>query len=265
MPPSALAESPWWVRAFGAEYLAVYGHRDDAEAARHVRFLVEALGLPPHARVLDVACGEGRYTRVLSAAGMRVTGFDFSEELLAAAKARSPALPGMPTYVRGDMRTLPFHAQFDGVVSLFTSFGYFDEPSDDAKVLEGIERALVPGGRVLLDVMNEALLRRTLVGESEELRGHRAIRSVRRLDDTTPGGPFVRKHVVVTDGRTGATLLDVEERVRLYTADALDAALLDAGLVPTGPRHGDLEGSLFGPDSPRLVRVAQRPKGRRPA
>ena len=263
MPPSTRAESPWWVRAFGSEYLAVYGHRDDAEAARHLPFLVQALGLRPHARVLDVGCGEGRYARVLAAAGMRVTGFDYSEELLAEAYARSPALPGMPTFVRGDMRSLPFFAQFDAAVSLFSSFGYFDEPSDDAKVLEGIARALVPGGRLLVDVANGELLRRTLVSESEERRGDRLIRARRRFDDVTPGGPYVRKHVHVVDERTNATLHDVEERVRLYRADALDAALLGAGLVPTGPRHGDLDGSLFTPDSARLVRVAERPRGRR--
>ncbi len=265
MPPSTRVESPWWVRAFGSEYLAVYGHRDDAEAARHLPFLVRALGLRPHARVLDVGCGEGRYARVLSAAGMRVTGFDYSEDLLAEAYARSPALPGMPTYVRGDMRSLPFFAQFDAAVSLFSSFGYFDDPSEDAKVLEGVARALVPGGRLLIDVANGERLRRALVARSEERRGHRLIRSRRRLDDATPGGPYVRKHVEVVDERTGATLHDVEERVRLYGATALDAALEAAGLAPTGARYGDLDGSPFTLDSPRLVRVAERPRGRRPS
>lgn len=263
MPPSTPVESPWWVRAFGAEYLAVYGHRDDAEATRHVPFLRGALGLVPHARVLDVGCGEGRYARALSRAGMRVTGFDLSEELLAAARARSPGLPGAPTYVRGDMRELPFHAQFDAAVSLFSSFGYFDEASDDAKVLEGVARALVPGGRLLVDVANGERLRRMLVPASEERRGHLLVRARRRLDDTTPGGPYVRKHVALIDERTGATLHEVEERVRLYGATALDTLLEAAGLVPTGPRHGDLEGSLFTLDAPRLVRVAERPRGRR--
>ncbi len=261
MPSSpSVSSAPWWVRAFGSEYVAVYGHRDDAEARAHVPFLMSALALPPHARLLDLACGEGRYSRALSSAGYRVTGFDFSEELLDAAYHRSPALPGMPTYVRGDMRSLPFFAQFDGVVSLFTSFGYFDEPSDDAKVLEGVARALVPGGRYLIDVANAARLRRTLVAASETKQGSRTIRSTRRIDDASPGGPYVRKRVAITDDRTGAVLHDVEERVRLYGADELDATLFAAGLEPSGPRHGDFDGSLFGPDSPRLIRVARRAK-----
>lgn len=262
MPP-AVVDAPWWVTAFGSEYVAVYGHRDDAEARAHVPFLADALGLASHARVLDLACGTGRYSRALSAAGYRVTGFDFSAELLDVAYHRSPALPGMPTYIRGDMRSLPFFAQFDAVVSLFTSFGYFDEPSDDAKVLEGVARALVPGGKYLVDVAHAAWLRRTLVESSETTQGHRTIRSTRRLDDTRAGGPYVCKHVVIRDDRTDTTLLDVEERVRLYDPERLDAALAAAGLVPTGRAYGDFDGSPLGPDSPRLIRVAERPRGGR--
>ena len=265
MPPSTLVDSPWWVKAFGAEYVAVYAHRDDEEARRHVPFLVAALGIRPYARVLDLACGAGRYARALANTGLRVTGFDFSADLLDAARRRSPALPGAPMYVRGDMRSMPFFEQFDGVVSLFTSFGYFDEPSDDAKVLEGVRRALVPGGRYLIDVANAERLRRTLVSESRETQAHRTLVSTRRIDDRKPGGPYVRKRVVITDDRTGATLHDVEECVRLYGAGELDAALVAAGLSPIGPRHGDFDGSAFGPESPRLIRVAERPRtARRP-
>jgi SAM-dependent methyltransferase len=88
-----------------------------------------------------------------------VTGLDLSEDLLAEAKARSPNLPGAPTYLRSDMREIPFFEQFEAVVSLFTSFGYFDDRTDDEKVLEGAARALVPGGRLLLDLPNPAQVR----------------------------------------------------------------------------------------------------------
>lgn len=263
MPQSIVLDSPWWVKAFGAEYVAVYERRGDDEATAHMPFLIGALALKPFARVLDLACGEGRYSRAFSRAGYRVTGFDYSPELLEAAAHRSPDLPGVPTLVRGDMRTLPFFEQYDAIVMLFTSFGYFDEPSDDAKVLENVRKALVPGGRFLIDVANATWLRKTLVASDEKQQGWRTIRCTRRFDDVTPGGPYVRKHIRITDDRTGALLHEVEERVRLYGADELDAALSAAGLVPTGPRHGDFDGSPLGPDSPRLIRVAQRPKSAR--
>lgn len=262
MPPSVV-DAPWYVHAFGPLYLTVYGHRDDAEARRNAPRIARLLALRPHARVLDLACGEGRYTRAFASMGHRVTGLDLSEDLLAEARRRSPNLPGAPTYLRADMREIPFFEQFDAVVSLFTSFGYFDDPGDDEKVLAGAVRALVPGGRLLLDLPNPELVRSALVASNEEVRGTWHLRYERSMDDATPSGPYVRKRIVATDLRTGHVEGDIRERVRLYTPDALDRILGAAGLEPDGARLGDFDGTLLSPTSPRFIRVARRPLRRR--
>ncbi len=140
---------PWWTRAFERAYLTVYGHRDEEEARRFAPHVARLLGLRHSSRILDLACGEGRYSRVLASLGFRMTGVDLSATLLEEAMRASPQLPGAPTYLRCDMRDLPFESQFEGVVSIFTSFGYFDDPADDLRVLRGVHRALVPGGRLL--------------------------------------------------------------------------------------------------------------------
>lgn len=263
MPPSAVAETPhragaWWVQAFGPQYLSVYGHRDEAEATRNAPTIARLVKLKPGSRVLDIACGEGRYARALTAYGCRVTGIDLSADLLDEARRQSPLLPGTPTYLRCDMRELPFSLQFEAAVSLFTSFGYFDERTDDARVLEGIERALVPGGRFLIDFLNAVEVRAHLVAESEQVRGPFHVKLSRRIDDESPAGPFVRKHVVVTDARTGEVVSDVEERVRLYLPEELDAALLAAGLEPVDKPLGDFDGRPYSPDSPRFIRTAMK-------
>ena len=256
--PAALADSPWWVRAFGPLYLTVYGHRDDAEAARNAPRIAALLSLRPHDRVLDLACGEGRYARALAATGYRVTGVDVSHPLLEDARRRSPMLPGTPTYLKRDMRDLPFFEQFEGAVSLFTSFGYFDDAGGDLEVLDAVHRALVPGGRFLIDFLNEPQVRANLVAESVETKGHWRVEYRRRIDDAGEGGPYVRKEVVVTDLRTSDEVGRYEERVRLYTPDALDAALASTGLVPEGPRHGGFFGEPYDERAPRYVRVARR-------
>jgi len=262
MPPS-VADRPWYVHAFGPLYLTVYGHRDDAEARRNAPRISKLLSLRPRSRVLDLACGDGRYARAFSSMGHRVTGLDLSEDLLEEAKQRSPGLPGAPTYLRADMREIPFFAQFDAVLSLFTSFGYFDERVDDEKVLEGVERALVPGGRLLLDLPNPEQVRSSLVAADEQVRGHWHLRYERRWDATTAAGPYVRKRIVVTDRRTGHVEGDISERVRLYTPDEIDRALGLAGLEPEGARFGDFDGSPLTSTSPRFIRVARRPLGGR--
>jgi SAM-dependent methyltransferase len=263
MPPGPASDGAWWERAFGPAYLAAYPHRGDEEARRHAPVVASLIALRAGDRVLDLACGEGRYARALAAAGMRVTGVDLSEDLLAVARRASPSLPGAPCYLRCDMRRLPFEQQFEGAVSLFTSFGYFDRAEDDARVLEGVHRALVPGGRFLLDFLHAAAVRATLEPRGESREGPWAVHASRRLDEGAPGGPRVRKDTEVRDARTGRVVWRVEESVRLYAPEELDGMLRAAGLEPEGGPRGGLDGRPFDAASPRWVRVARRRGGAR--
>ena len=74
---------------------------------------VASLGLPPGARVLDLACGTGDLSRDLADAGYEPVGLDRSDGMLAAARTRAPL-------VRGDGEALPFpDGSLDGVVCGF--------------------------------------------------------------------------------------------------------------------------------------------------
>ncbi len=100
-------------------------------------------------RVLDVGCGTGllaaRLRREL--VGTSIVGCDFSRGMLerAARRARSPAL------VQGNAMRLPFRAaSFDAVVST-EAFHWFP---DQVAALRECCRVLVPGGRVLVSLVN---------------------------------------------------------------------------------------------------------------
>jgi SAM-dependent methyltransferase len=188
---------------------------------------------------------------------------DLSEELLEEARAASPGLPGAPTYLRWDARRLPFSRQFEGAISMFTSFGYFEDRADDVAILRGVRRALVPGGRFVLDFLNEAQVRAGLRRVSEEERDGVRVRVERRIDDAAPGGPRVYKRVHAESVSTRLVATTYEEQVRLYTPDEVDALLEEAGLAPLGVRLGGFDAAAFGPSSPRLLRVAERPGPRR--
>lgn len=104
---------------------------------------VRALRLPAHARVLDLACGTGDFSRDLVAAGHRPVGLDFSAGMLHAAHADAPL-------VRADAATLPMRrGAFDAVVCGFALRNFV---ALDAVFAE-CARGLRPGGRfAALDV-----------------------------------------------------------------------------------------------------------------
>src|SRR5215211_3125925 len=146
MPPTRRS-TEWWKSYFDDQYLLEYEPLFSLERDRHeVARLLDVMGLPSGAKLLDVPCGQGRHAHLLAEAGFNVDGLDYSPDLLALARRRGTGKA--LRYTRGDMRKLPrrWSGRFDAVLNLFTSFGFFAEPADDARVLAEFARVLAPGG-----------------------------------------------------------------------------------------------------------------------
>jgi len=144
---STRRSTEWWKSYFDDQYLLEYEPLFSLERDRHeVARVLDVMGLPSGAKILDVPCGQGRHTHLLAEAGFNVDGLDYSPDLLALARRRGTGK--VLRYTRGDMRKLPrrWSGRFDAVLNLFTSFGFFAEPADDARVLAEFARVLAPGG-----------------------------------------------------------------------------------------------------------------------
>jgi SAM-dependent methyltransferase len=127
---------------------------------QEVAALVDILGLVPGDRVLDVGCGPGRHAHALGRWGIEVVGVDISERFVEIARDGAP--PGV-TFERLDARRLAFDAEFDAAISLCQgAFGLVAGPAaegsrsldPDLDVLEGMARALRPGGRLALSAFS---------------------------------------------------------------------------------------------------------------
>lgn len=240
---------PWYVEAFRADYLSVYPHRDLASARREARYLAEH-GL--RGRVLDLCCGFGRHSLALSEIGFDVIGVDLSADLLEHARllAGSDRLSGR--LVRADARRIPLAgAAADSVVNLFSSFGYFGD-AGDRSVLDEIARVLRPEGRLVLDVMNPAMVRSSLVAESVRRASDFVIEERRTLLD---GGRRVAKDVRVS--REQGEVRTWREEVRLYESTELAQMLRERSLEILYI-HGDFDACHASPSSPRLLVHARR-------
>jgi SAM-dependent methyltransferase len=234
----------WFEEWFGEEYLALYPHRDDAEAEQAVRLVLSAAGFRPGWRVLDVACGAGRHARALRRAGARCVGLDLSATLLRIAAGVTDA-----PLVRGDMRRLPIRpGSMDLTVNLFTSFGYFDREADHAEALGEMVATVRQGGWFVIDFLNPEAVRSNLVADERVTLNGRPVEVRRQL---SADGHHVTKTIETAEGRR------FRERVRLFEPEEISGMLAAAG-VEVRRGFGDYGGAPLVATSPRTILVGQR-------
>jgi len=104
--------------------------------------VVALLDPKPSERILDLGCGDGVLTARIAACGATARGFDASPELAAAARQRGIAVD------LGDAQELPYANEFDAV---FSNAALHWMPRPGA-VIEGVRRALKPGGRFVAEM-----------------------------------------------------------------------------------------------------------------
>jgi SAM-dependent methyltransferase len=129
--------------AVAGDFDSRWGEIEDTHRAWVERFLQL---LPPAGRVLDAACGTGKYFPMVLASGRRLLGVDHAGAYLAIAATK---FPGVPTD-KHDLQDLPYHHEFDGVLCVDAM--EFVPPEDWPVVLERFHRVLRPEGWLYLTV-----------------------------------------------------------------------------------------------------------------
>jgi SAM-dependent methyltransferase len=229
----------WFQEWFGEEYLALYSYRDEHEAKQQVAFFKEHCGRV-HGPLLDLACGKGRHIAELRAEGYHAAGCDLSFILLRTGRAEYGPLP----VARADMRSLPFcSSSFAGLVSFFTSFGYFATEEENVTVVHEMARVLEKGAVFLFDYLNlhrelEKMVQRETQGEVQ----------LERWFD--PADRSFNKRITIGQKR-------YLERVRGYDLDEISMMFTAAGLAIRAV-FGDFLGAPFEMTSPRLILVGTK-------
>ncbi len=107
-------------------------------------------------RLADLGCGTGRHAIEFAARGFDVLGIDLSREMLLQLQAKSRAANVEVATLRAnlcDLGGIP-GATFDYAVLMYATLGMIPAAQDRARVLRGVRRLLVPGGRFALHVHN---------------------------------------------------------------------------------------------------------------
>jgi len=144
--------STWFREWFNSPYYhKLYFEHDEKEASAFITRLLNHLKPAPGAKLLDVACGRGRHSKLLAAKGFDVTGIDLAPSSIAIAKQQEN---GHLHFFEHDMR-LPFWINyFDYAFNFFTSFGYFRTEREHYNAIRTIAAAVRSKGTVVIDYLN---------------------------------------------------------------------------------------------------------------
>ncbi len=156
---------------------------------RDILGLLDIQGYKPK-RVLDLNCGIGRHSIELGKRGINVIGTDLSPVYIEIARKRAQKLK-IEDKVRFkvvDMRqiqsALSNEEPFDGILCLWTSFGFYDDDTND-DILRQCLKLVKPGGFFALDIVNRDWLLRNFSERSFERIKDRLILYERQFDSQT--------------------------------------------------------------------------------
>lgn len=242
------ADKEWFENWFDSRFYPIlYDNRDVEEASNFVAHLVAYLQPAPASRIVDIACGEGRFAMQLESYGHEVTGIDLSEQRIE--KAKELENDHLHFYVH-DMR-FPFYINyFDYAFNFFTSFGYFDTHRDNHMAAKSFGAALKHGGTLVVDYFNKYATESKLVPEEVISRGGYDFHIKRFVEQ----GKIV-KEITVTD-EDGEH--HYQERVSAFElADFV--SLFAEGELELQQHFGDYNLGAFNKDSsPRLIMVFKK-------
>ncbi len=235
----------WFESWFDTKYYhQLYAKRDDAEAQLFIDKLYELLKLNSGDKVLDNACGKGRHAKYLAQKGLDVVGLDLSKNSIEYAKAYENDHLHFEVH---DMREIYQPLAFDAIFNLFTSFGYFDNPAEDKKIIDSIYQQLKPQGSFVLDFFNADWVQ-TLVNQnpnsiSLEIEGVKY-----HISKKIENGHVIKSIKVEDVGSD----FEFEERVKLWTKPALQNLLELSGFKVMSV-FGSYELDEFKQDSQRCI------------
>ena len=198
------------------------------------------------ARVLDQCCGPGVFAVPLARLGYAVTGVDLSPAMLDRAGKACAAAGVTAELVQADVREFVRPGAFDAVLNTHTSFGYFEDPDENLRVLRNARESLAPGGVLVMDLLGKEVYART-AGATHALPVEDGVVYV--SDTVAPG--FTRFSTEWTLVR-GDTVRRVSLSLWVYSAAELRDLYHAAGFVDV-ECFGDFDGGPYDDTAERLV------------
>jgi D-alanine-D-alanine ligase len=251
----------WWQHIFDETYLITDARSvcSPEITAAEVDMVLDTLEVKPDDRILDLCGGQGRHAIELNRRGFEnVTVVDYSQVLLRVGADDAARAGCSVHFCRANASEVGLaDGVFDVVLVMGNSFGYFEQDSQNRKILREICRLLRRGGKVLLDLVHSDYVRQHLKPTSWHEAGADVV--VCRQRKLRNEGVLVRE-IVLSKGR--GLIRDVTYFARLFQPQELEKLLADSGFrkiscgstLVSHPKAGD-----YGLLSKRILVTADKP------
>jgi SAM-dependent methyltransferase len=245
-----VVSSNWFKDWFNSPYYhTLYFEHDEKEAATFINRLLQHLQPAEKARLLDVACGRGRHSKLLAAKGFDVTGIDIAPASIAIAKQNENA---HLHFYEHDMRQPFWVNYFDYAFNFFTSFGYFRTEREHYNAIRSIAQSLKTNGTLVLDYLNVHYAEDHLVHKQEKKVGNVNYYLTKWFDET-----HFYKKVVIEDDNQEVPVEFTEKVAKLTMGDFNDMFAFHN--LQIQEVFGDYNlGGYDVKDSPRMILVAKK-------
>lgn len=153
----------WWKEKtgfFGDFYIqgdnSVEGFLVSEERSIEERTIIEVEGLSKildltnNKKILDIPCGYGRHSIALAKLGHKVVGVDNNSAHLSKARSKAKEDNLQIQFHKKNMLNISYHEEYDVLINMFYSFGFFSTDADNLSVLKKFYLALKTGGKFLM-------------------------------------------------------------------------------------------------------------------
>ena len=216
-----------------------------------VNRIVKLLQIEEQARILDLCCGMGRHSLELSRRAYDVIGVDRTAAYIEKARLEAEKLNLKATFIHGDMREYRVPNSFDVIINMFGSFGYFENPDDDRKVVTNMCQSLRAGGQFLIETAGKEIVARDFQEMEWSEVGDLLVLSERKVSQNW--GRIETRWIVIQ----GTKRVEHRVSVRSYSAVELSSLLFDCGFSKVQV-YGSLDGIEYDQRAQRLVVVGRK-------
>jgi cyclopropane fatty-acyl-phospholipid synthase-like methyltransferase len=259
------AKTPWWSEEYGffgdfymdgdasqEGYLIQKKQSLKERTTTEVDGVINLLSLENGASILDCPCGYGRHSIELARRGFEVTGSDINSVHLQKANNTAKADSLNVSFNKESMLCLQYSFQFDAVINMFYSFGFFDTDKENEKVLKNFFDVLKPGGKFLMHT--DVNVPRIISGKykEDERRNLLTGKTLRIIDSYDSQTKRINGAWIIQSN-------EKEERkdysVRVYTTEEFEELCKKVGFSSV-TTYSDWEGSDYSENAEDMIVVA---------